>query len=94
MIEFFINGQPVQADDNQTVMQAAKANGFFIPYFCWHPQLSVPGNCRICMVEVTNEGQAEGTGWLEIACNMPISKGMRVLTDSDKVRLRRKDSRI
>ena len=92
MIEFFINGQPVQAEDNQTVMQAAKANGFFIPYFCWHPQLSVPGNCRICMVEVTNEGQAEGTGWLEIACNMPISKGMRVLTDSDKVKKRRKET--
>ena len=88
MIEFFINGQPVQAEDDQTVMQAAKANGYFIPYFCWHPQLSVPGNCRICMVEV----EAEGGGWLDIACNMPITKGMRVLTDSEKVRQRRKDT--
>ena len=88
MIEFFINGQPVQAEDDQTVMQAAKANGFFIPYFCWHPQLSVPGNCRICMVEV----EAEGGGWLDIACNMPITKGMRVLTDSERVRQRRKDT--
>jgi NADH-quinone oxidoreductase subunit G len=88
MIEFFINGQPVQAEDNQTVMQAAKANGFFIPYFCWHPQLSVPGNCRICMVEV----EAEGGGWMDIACNMPVTKGMRVLTDSDKVRARRKET--
>ncbi len=92
MVEFFINGQPVQAEDSQTVMQAARAHGFFIPYFCWHPQLSVPGNCRICMVEVTNEGQAEGSGWLDIACNMPISKGMRVLTDSEKVRARRKET--
>ena len=88
MIEFFINGQPVQAEDDQTVMQAAKANGFFIPYFCWHPQLSVPGNCRICAVEV----EAEGGGWVDIACNMPITKGMRVLTDSDKVRTRRKET--
>jgi NADH-quinone oxidoreductase subunit G len=87
MIEFFINGQPVQAEDNQTVMQAAKANGFFIPYFCWHPQLSVPGNCRICAVEV----EGEGSSWLDIACNMPITKGMRVLTDSEKVRQRRKE---
>ncbi len=92
MLEFFINGQPVQAEDNQTVMQAARANGFFIPYFCWHPHLSVPGNCRICMVEVTNEGAAEGTGWLDIACNMPITKGMRVLTDSERVRERRKQT--
>jgi NADH-quinone oxidoreductase subunit G len=89
MIDFYINGQPVQAEDNQTVMQAAKANGFFIPYFCWHPQLSVPGNCRICTVEVEAEG---GSGWLDIACNMPVTKGMRVLTDSDKVRARRKET--
>ena len=92
MVEFFINGQAVQAEDTQTVMQAANANGHFIPYFCWHPQLSVPGNCRICMVEVSNEGQPEGSGWLDIACNMPISQGMRVLTDSAKVRARRKET--
>ncbi len=92
MPEIFINGQSVQAEDNQTVMQAARAHGYFIPYFCWHPQLSVPGNCRICMVEVTNEGQAEGSGWLDIACNMPVVKGMRVLTDSEKVRARRKET--
>ena len=92
MVEFFINDQPVQAEDNQTVMQAARANGYFIPYFCWHPQLSVPGNCRICMVEVTNEGQPADSGWLDIACNMPITKGMRVLTDSERVRTRRKET--
>ena len=88
MLEFFIDGQPVQAEDNQTVMQAAKAHGFFIPYFCWHPHLSVPGNCRICAVEV----EAEGGNWIDIACNMPVTKGMRVLTDSERVRQRRKDT--
>ncbi len=92
MIDFFINGTPVQADDDQTVMQTAQAHGFFIPYFCWHPKLSVPGNCRICTVEVCNEGQPDGSGWLDIACNMPITPGMRVLTDSDRVRARRKQT--
>jgi len=90
MIEFFINGQAVQAEEHQTVMQAAKANGHFIPYFCWHPHLSVPGNCRICMVEVEAEGG--GSSWMDIACNMPVSAGMRVLTDSAKVRARRKET--
>jgi NADH-quinone oxidoreductase subunit G len=87
MPEIFINGQPVQAGNNQTVMQAAVANGFVIPYFCWHPQLSVPGNCRVCMVEVEDE---KGGNWTDIACNMPVSEGLRVLTDSGTVLAKRK----
>ncbi len=86
MPNIFINGQPVQAEDDQTVMQAARANGFFIPYFCWHPALSVAGNCRICVV------QQEGKDWVEIACNMPVSEGLRVLTDSELVRENRRQT--
>ncbi|MGA8053605.1 MAG: 2Fe-2S iron-sulfur cluster-binding protein, partial [Burkholderiales bacterium] len=86
MPEIFINGRPVPAEKDQTVMQAARAAGVFIPYFCWHPSLSVAGNCRICVVEV----EAEGGGWVDIACNMPVSNGMRILTDSEKVRAQRK----
>jgi NADH-quinone oxidoreductase subunit G len=89
MVEIFIDGQRVEADDKHTVMQAARASGHVIPAFCWHPQLSVPGNCRICMVEVESDGG--GAGWLDIACNMPVAKGMRVLTDSPRVRARRKE---
>jgi NADH-quinone oxidoreductase subunit G len=84
MPEIFINGQAVQAAADQTVLQAALANGFFIPYFCWHPSLSIAGNCRICVV------QQEGKNWVEIACNMPATEGLRVLTDSDLVREHRK----
>jgi NADH-quinone oxidoreductase subunit G len=86
--DFFINGQPVRADKGQTVMQAALAAGYFIPYFCWHPSLSVAGNCRVCVVEVESEGG--GDSWTEIACNMPVTEGMRVLTDSETVREQRK----
>jgi len=84
MPEIFINGQPVQAEAGQTVMQAALANGFYIPYFCWHPELSIAGNCRICTVQV------EGRSWVEISCNMPVAEGLHVLTDSDLVREHRK----
>jgi NADH-quinone oxidoreductase subunit G len=86
MPEFFINGQPVQAQRDQTVMQAALAAGFYIPYFCWHPNLSVAGNCRVCVVEVED---GKGGGWCDIACNMPVTEGMRVHTDSEAVRKRR-----
>ena len=90
MPDFFINGQPAKAEKGQTVMQAAKAAGYYIPGFCWHPQLSVAGNCRICVVEV--EGDGGGDGWIEIACNMPVTEGMRVLTDSEGVRARRRET--
>ena len=84
MPEIFINGQSVHAERDQTVMQAAVAHGFYIPYFCWHPELSVAGNCRICCVQV------EGRSWVEIACNMPVAEGLRVLTDSDAVKAYRR----
>jgi NADH-quinone oxidoreductase subunit G len=84
MPEIFINGTAIRAERNQTVMEAALASGFEIPYFCWHPELSIAGNCRICAVQV------EGRSWVEIACNMPVSEGLRVLTDSDAVRAYRK----
>jgi NADH-quinone oxidoreductase subunit G len=84
MPQIFINGQPIQAERNQSVLQAALANGFYIPYFCWHPELSIAGNCRMCAIQV------EGRSWVEIACNMPVSEGMRILTDSDIVKEYRK----
>jgi NADH-quinone oxidoreductase subunit G len=83
MPEIFINGQAIEARDDQTVMEVAREHGHYIPYFCWHKNLSIAGNCRMCLVEV------EGRG-LDIACNMPVSKGMKVFTDSDDVKAHRK----
>src|SRR5262245_36814576 len=84
MPEIFIDGKAIRAERDQTVIEAARANGIEIPAFCWHPELSIAGNCRICAIQV------EGRSWVEIACNMPVSEGLRVLTDSDAVRAYRK----
>jgi NADH-quinone oxidoreductase subunit G len=84
MPQIFIDGQPFQARTDQTVLQVAQDNGIFIPRLCWHPQLSIAGNCRICVVQV------EGRSWVEISCNMPVSEGLRVLTDTELVRAHRK----
>ena len=83
MPEIFLNGKAVEAGADQTVLEVALANGVFVPTFCWHPQLSIAGNCRMCLVEV------EGRG-LDIACNMPVSAGMKVFTDSEEVKAHRK----
>jgi NADH-quinone oxidoreductase subunit G len=84
MPRIHINGQPYEAQTSQTVMQVARENGIEIPAFCYHPQLSIAGNCRVCAVQV------EGRSWVEIACNMPVAEGLKVLTDSELVREYRK----
>lgn len=84
MPQIFIDGQPFDARGDQTVMEVADENGIYIPRLCWHPQLSIAGNCRICVVQV------EGRSWVEISCNMPVAEGLRVLTDTELVRAHRK----
>jgi len=80
MPKLFLNGKPFDAPEGSTVLEAARASGLDIPCFCWHEKLSVAGSCRLCVVE------SEEGGWLDIACNMSVADGMRVLTDSPKVR--------
>ena len=84
MPQIFVDGRAVQAATGQSVLEAALAHGSPVPYFCYHPALSVAGSCRVCVVQV------EGRSWVEIACNMPATEGLRVLTDSELVREHRK----
>jgi NADH-quinone oxidoreductase subunit G len=73
-----IDGRQIQSPDGSTVIQAAEKLGIFIPRYCYHPGLSIAGNCRICLVEV------EKTPKLQIACNLPVTEGMAVHTTSAK----------
>ena len=50
-----------------------------IPHYCYHPKLSIAGNCRMCLVEI------EKMPKLQIACNTQVAEGMSVLTQSPKV---------
>jgi NADH-quinone oxidoreductase subunit G len=74
-----INGRECKAAPGRTVLQTALDNGIYIPHFCWHPGLSIAGNCRICAVEV------EGAPKLVISCNEQVRDGMVIHTDSEKV---------
>jgi NADH-quinone oxidoreductase subunit G len=74
-----IDGKQLQAEPGKTIIEVARANGVEIPHFCWHPKLSVSGNCRMCLVEV------EKTPKLVIACATQVAEGMVVHTASPKV---------
>jgi NADH-quinone oxidoreductase subunit G len=73
-----IDGHTVSVADGTTVIQAAEQLGIFVPRYCYHPALSIAGNCRICLVEV------EKLPKLQIACNTPVTEGMVVYTNSGK----------
>jgi NADH-quinone oxidoreductase subunit G len=73
-----IDGREVSVTAGTTVIQAAEKLGIFVPRYCYHPGLSIAGNCRICLVEVTNLAK------LQIACNTPVTEGMVVQTKSAK----------
>ena len=74
-----IDGKSIEFKQGQMIIEAARDHGIEIPHFCWHPKLSVSGNCRICLVEV------EKMPKLVIACSTLASEGMVVHTKSEKV---------
>ena len=74
-----IDGQQITVPAGTTVIQAAEKLGIFVPRYCYHPGLSIAGNCRICLVEI------EKAPKLQIACNTPVTDGMVVHTNSEKV---------
>lgn len=78
MPKIIIDGKEIEFKQGQTIIQAAADHGIDIPHFCYHPKLSISGNCRICLVEV------ERMPKLVIACATIASDGMVVHTNSQK----------
>jgi len=79
-----INGQPVAAGPEMTILDAAQQAGIHIPTLCYHPDLPRMGACRVCLVEV------EGERNLQPSCSFPVRDGMVVWTHSAKVRKARR----
>ncbi len=80
MINLRIDGQPVEVPAGTTILKAARTVGINIPSLCYHPDLGVKGNCRICAVEVA------GSRTLQTACSQPVALGMEVRTNSPEIR--------
>ncbi len=79
-----INGTEVEVDRGTTLLKAAAVAGYEVPHFCYHPALSSPANCRMCLVEV------EGAPKLMPGCYNQVNDGMIVHTESDRVKRARK----
>lgn len=85
MPKLTINDQEVEVEPGTSIIQAAEQIGVEIPRFCYHDKLSVPANCRMCLVEV--EG---GPPKPVASCAMACGEGMVVKTESEMVKKARK----
>ena len=74
-----IDGREIEVPKGTRIIEAAKQLGIDIPFYCYHPGLSVAGNCRMCLVEV------EKMPKMQIACHIEAQDGMVVNTKTEKV---------
>ena len=96
MPEVFIDGKRFEYEGDQRLLQFIQDQGMEVPFFCYHPSMSAPANCRQCLVKVgqpvkdreTGEYELDDDGervirWfpkLQTSCNTMISDGMVVHT--------------
>ncbi len=80
MPKVVIDGIETEVRNGATVMEAANGLGIYIPHFCYHKQLSIAANCRMCLVQVEKAPKPLP------ACATPVADGMKVMTRSDYAR--------
>jgi NADH-quinone oxidoreductase subunit G len=95
-----IDGVWMQFPKGLNVIEVAKRAGKFIPHYCYHPKLSIPGNCRMCLVEIGSPKMDAArkmvmaadnhpeVAWMarpQIGCATQISEGMGIRTESPLV---------
>ncbi|PKY11797.1 NADH-quinone oxidoreductase subunit G [Acidithiobacillus marinus] len=76
-----IDGQSIEVAAGTTIMEAAESLGIYIPFFCYHPKLSVAANCRMCLVDVEKAPKPLP------ACATPVADGMKIATASRKAKM-------
>ena len=84
MVNLIIDGQAVQAQEGTTILEAARQVGIKIPHLCYLKDINEIAACRVCCVEV------EGERAMVASCNTPVKEGMKVHTNSPRVRLTRR----
>ena len=79
---FLLDGQDVPFRPGDTILQAARRAGEYIPHLCWHPDFPAHGSCRICIVRVNGRAGA--------ACTVLAAPGQEVENNSEDLNAHRK----
>ena len=80
MIPLKINNIQIMVESGTTLLQACNFLNIDIPKFCFHEDLQIDGNCRMCLVEVKNSPKPV------VACAMPVSPNMEIFTNTPLVK--------
>ncbi len=87
MIELTINGNKSAFPEDKTLLECINSVGIKIPTLCYHKALAPYGACRLCLVEVKQEGRDSS---IQASCSYPAVNGLSVFTDTDRVKRARK----
>jgi NADH dehydrogenase/NADH:ubiquinone oxidoreductase subunit G len=86
VVKFTLNGKELEVEPGTTIYEAAKAEGVFIPTFCYHEELSPYGACRLCLVELDSRSGP----WVTASCVYEVKEGLVVRTETEMVKNTRK----
>ena len=81
-----VDGQKIEVEEGTTILKAAKELGIEIPTLCYHPALEPYQACRVCVVEVIQNGRSR----LAASCGQAVEEGMEIKTDSERAMRARK----
>lgn len=79
MVKLTINGKEITAPADSTILEAARANGIYIPTLCYDEAVEIYGACGVCVVE------AQGVPKLLRSCSAKVAEGMVIDTESERV---------
>jgi len=80
MPKLTVDGKEIEVEAGTNLIEVARRLGIEVPHYCYHPSLSIAGQCRLCMVDI------EKTPRPSIACNTLAADGMVVHTQTDRVK--------
>jgi len=85
-ITITIDNKKIKTTSNHTILEVAKENGIFIPSLCYHPDLTVKANCRLCLVQIKGEKS------LRPSCEIKAQDKMEIITNNKLINETRKEN--
>ena len=82
MVKLTIDDQIVEVPEGTTILEAAEKLNIYIPTLCHHESLTSYGGCRLCVVEITQNGVTDLTS----SCTYKVEEGVKVKTTTERVK--------